>query len=322
VSDRSASPPGATLTKADREDLDRAFALARVDLRHHNAETRPPTLDQVVSQVVSADQCMHPDYEAWSDLIGIPKPVRRFNRKVWEWVYILQAARQHEMLQKGRRAVGFGVGNEPLPAVFARYDVEVVATDQSASDDERVKSGGWAETGQLLVGVEGLLRPEIVDDDRARELIKTRRVDMNDVPDDLAPCDLAWSACALEHLGSPQQGMRFVQRTAELLAPGGIAVHTTELELTDRARTVDHGHLACYRPADLRSLADELTASGFEIDLNLHVSMETAEDRWVSVVLLHGPDLEAGERAHLKLALNDSVLTSVGLIIRRPPALR
>jgi hypothetical protein len=305
-------------SKAEREELDRAAALGRVDLREHNTDTMPPTLDHVVSQVVSAAQCTHPDYEAWSDLLGMPLSVRRFNRKVWEWVYILQAIRQCGLLREGRRAVGFGVGNEPLPAVFARYGLSVVATDQTEDSAGQVAAGNWAATGQLLRGIDGLLRPEIVSNDRARELIKPRAIDMNDVPDDLGPCHLTWSAGALEHLGSPARGLSFLRRSAELLAPGGIAVHTTELELIPREETVDHGHLACYRPADLNAFAEELTDGGFEIDLNLHVSMDTPEDRWVSVVLIHGPDLEAGEQAHLKLAVYDSVITSVGILIRRP----
>jgi hypothetical protein len=314
MSDRVATPPGGTLTKADREDLDRAGVLARVDLTEHNRDTQPPSFGRVVSQAASAAQCNHPDFARWLEMLGM-SPSVRFHRKAWEWSYILQATQQYGLLREGCRAVGFGVGNEALPAVFARYGLSVVATDQSAADDELVTSGGWAETGQLLSGIDNLLRPEIVANERALELITTREVDMNDVPDDLGPCDIAWSACALEHLGSPDHGLRFIRRTAELLAPGGIAVNTTELELTPREQTADHGYLSCYRPVDLRALADELRADGYEIELNLHVALETAEDRWVSVIVQHGPDLEAGELAHLRLAVADSVLTSVGIIV-------
>ena len=59
---------------------------------------------------------------------------------------------------------------------------------------------------------------------------------MNAVPDDLGRFDLVWSSCALEHLGTPQAGLDFIMRTLDLLEPGGLAVHTTELELTPRAR--------------------------------------------------------------------------------------
>ena len=103
-----------------------------------------------------------------------------------------------------------------------------------------------------------------------------------------------------------------------MLAPGGIAVHTTELELTGRESTADWGHLACYRPADLRALQRRVIDAGFEMPMNLHITMDTPEDRWVSVVLKQGPELAAGERSHLKVAIFDSVCTSVGIIIHRP----
>jgi hypothetical protein len=304
------------LTQADRENLDRQLALGRVDLTEHNADSRPPEFGTVVSQTPSAQQFEHPDFLRWESLLGFDHWADGFHRKVWEWAYILQAGRQYGVLSGGRRAVGFGVGNEPLPAVFARHDMSVIATDLTDIDEaESVQR--WAETGQRLRGIEGLLRPDIVADERAMELIETRSVDMNRIPE-LPPCDLIWSAGSLEHLGSPERGIEFVRRTADLLAPGGIAVHTTEMDLVPHEQSIDYGELVCYQPADLRRLASVLRDDGYEVDLNLHVAMETPADRWVSVVLLHGFDLAAGESAHLKVALGESVLTSMGIIVARP----
>jgi hypothetical protein len=321
MSELPITPLGAPLTKADRENLDRAAALARVDVSEHNAGSPLPEYGTVVSQATSASQFAHPDHREWVKVLAIPDIVGRFNRKVWEWTYILQASRQHGVLEPGRRAIGFGVGNEPIPAALARYGMSVLATDQfeeAEGDFEAV--GQWAQTGQLLRGIEGLLRPDTVANERLIELVRTRHVDMNELPDDLGQFDLAWSACAFEHLGSPEHGLRFARRTAGLLVPGGIAVHTTELELTRRETTADWGHLACYRIDDLRDLGRDLSAEGFEMDLNFHVPLDAPEDRWISVVLQHGPDLDAGELAHLKVALGDSVITSFGIMIRRPSA--
>jgi hypothetical protein len=316
------------LTKADRENLDRAAALSRVDLTEHNDPGRPPTFSSPVSQAVTAAQFADPDYVRWAELLGFAEAGKLIvlgttptvlNRKVWEWAFILQVAERHGLLKPGLTAVGFGVGNEPIPAVLARYGVSVIATDQAvpeAADWET--TGQWDTSGQLLTGVEGLLRPSIAPDERVAERVSVRRVDMNDVPADLGPCDIAWSSCALEHLGSPERGLEFVRRTARLLAPGGVAVHTTELELTDRETTADWGHLACYRPADIRRLAEQVAAQGLEMQLNLRVPMDTAEDRWVSVVLSHGPELGAGELSHLKVAMFESVCTSFGIVVRRP----
>ena len=174
-----------------------------------------------MSQAATAAQFSHPDYVRWAELLGFAEAgqlvVRGttptvFNRKVWEWAFILQAARQYGLLAPGRRAVGFGVGNEPIPAALVRHGVNVVATDQDVAEREDfAATGQWSSTGQLLTGMEGLLRPAIVRDSEMRSHVSIRRVDMNDVPDDLGPCDIAWSSCALEHLGSPEQGLEFVR---------------------------------------------------------------------------------------------------------------
>ena len=106
-------------------------------------------------------------------------------------------------------------------------------------------------------------------------------VDMNAIPDDLGLYDLVWSCCALEHLGSPQAGLDFVLETLRLLKPGGVAVHTTELELTRRADTADYGNVVVYRSADLDRLIGDIRHRRFEIDANWYVSLETASDRFV-----------------------------------------
>jgi hypothetical protein len=316
--------PTPFLSKADRENLDRASALNRVDLREHNRIGHAPAFSPVVSQATTSDQFEHPDYARWAEVLGFVENGKLIvrgtaptilHRKIWEWAFILQATEQYGLLQPGRTAVGFGVGNEPIPAAFARYGLSVIATDQDARS-----SKAWHTTGEWLTGVEGLLRPAIAPDERVMDLVAVRRVDMNDVPSDLGPYDVTWSSCALEHLGSPEKGLEFVLATSRLLAPGGIAVHTTEMELTRRETTADWGHLACYRPADLRWLADQVRAEGLDIELNFHVPMDTAEDRWISVVPSHGPELAAGELSHLKVAIGESVSTSFGILIHRPPA--
>jgi hypothetical protein len=137
---------------------------------------------------------------------------------------------------------------------------------------------------------------------------------MNSVPDDLGRFDLVWSCCALEHLGSPEAGLEFVVRTLDLLEPGGVSVHTTELELTPRAETSDDGNLAIYRKVDLDRLVERVRSLGFEIEPNWYVSLDTPADRWISLPP-YTDDL-----AHLKLGVGDSVSTSVGLLIRRPAA--
>lgn len=296
-------------------------ALASVDVSAHNAGSSPPTFDTVVSQVVSAAQFADPSFERLRRMlfpgdVTIPwgyshATVSVPHRKLWEFVYILKAAEQYGILEAGRRAVGFGVGQEPIPAALAHIGLSVLATDLEAGDEA---STAWAAGGQHMSGLHALSRPEVVPDDVLERRVSTRSVDMNAVPDDLGRFDLIWSSCAVEHLGSPEAGFDFILRTLDLLEPGGLSVHTTELELTPRDATADYGNMAVYRKEDLDGLAERIRTRGFEVETNWYVSMDAPADRWISL-----PPYPHDDPAHLKLVISDSVSTSVGLIVSRPP---
>jgi len=297
----------------------RARALALVDVTPHNAGSAAPTFERLVSQVVSAAQFSEPSFDKLRQVL-FPQEVRVawgseqarvdvLHRKTWEFCYILRAAEQDGKLAPGLTAVGFGVGQEPLPAALAQFGLSVLATDLDASAKE---SAAWAATGQHLSQLSALSRPDIVSDAVLAERVRVRPVDMNLVPDDLGRFDLIWSACALEHLGSPEAGTDFVLRTLALLRPGGIAVHTTELELTPRTETADYGHLAVYRVDDLNKLRSEVRRRGLEMEANWYVAMDSPADRWIAL-----PPYPHDDPAHLKLLIGESVSTSVGLLIRR-----
>ena len=117
-------------TAAAAPTINRARALARVDVSRHNTGGDPPTFDEVVSQVVSAAQFADPNFVRLREVmfpgtVTIPwgttqASVTVPHRKLWEFCYILRAAEQHGKLEPGSRAVGFGVGQEPIPAALAR----------------------------------------------------------------------------------------------------------------------------------------------------------------------------------------------------------
>jgi 2-polyprenyl-3-methyl-5-hydroxy-6-metoxy-1,4-benzoquinol methylase len=297
----------------------RAKALALVDVTSHNSGSAAPTFERLVSQVVSAAQFSEPSFDRLRQVL-FPQEMRVawgseqarvdvLHRKTWEFCYILRAAEQYGKLAPGLTAVGFGVGQEPLPAALAKFGLSVLATDLDASAEE---SAAWAATGQHLSQLSALSRPDIVSDAVLAERVRVRPVDMNLVPGDLGRFDLIWSACALEHLGSPEAGTDFVLRTLALLRPGGIAVHTTELELTPRTATADYGHLAVYRVDDLNKLRFEVRRRGLEMEANWYVAMDSPADRWIAL-----PPYPHDDPAHLRLLIGESVSTSVGLLIRR-----
>ena len=109
----------------------------------------PPSFDTVVSQVVSESQFSHPDFQRLRGVLfpsvglipcgSIHVPSTDMHRKLWEWCYILRAAEQHGKLVRGAKAVGFGVGSEPLPAALAHFGLSVLATDRAPEASE-----GWA----------------------------------------------------------------------------------------------------------------------------------------------------------------------------------
>jgi hypothetical protein len=108
--------------------------------------------------------------------------------------------------------------------------------------------------------------------------------------------------------------MNFVARALALLRPGGVAVHTTELNTSSDSDTVTEGRTVLYRARDLRALRDRLTASGHDVaPLDLSRGNDTL-DRFVDL-----PPYEPSE-PHLTLIFRGYSTTSTALIIRKGPA--
>jgi SAM-dependent methyltransferase len=114
-----------------------------------------------------------------------------------------------------------------------------------------------------------LCPPELFD-----EKVDFRVVDMNAIPEDLGQFDFVWSACAFEHLGSLQHGYDFIQNAARLLAPGGIGVHTTEMNCSSNGETLDRGSTVLFRRRDFERMAQALGGQGFQVELNFDLGNE------------------------------------------------
>lgn len=264
----------------------------------------PATLAAPVTQMCTASQMDEPVYAEW---------LRRMNRvphrhrKQWEFVFICQALEHYGMLQPGKRGVGFGVGVEPLPAIFALNGVSSVATDLPAGD---ARAEAWSLTQQHGAALEDLRDPTIVPDDVFDAHVRYEPADMNDIPHHLRGFDFCWSSCAFEHLGSITNGLRFVEESLRTLKPGGLAVHTTELNLTSNFRTVSRGDTVLFRRRDIERLALILTAQGHEVMPIKYDQGEHPDDRFVDV-----PPYCSD--VHLKVQLARYVSTSFGIIVRK-----
>ncbi|HET9034514.1 MAG TPA: DUF4214 domain-containing protein [Dokdonella sp.] len=244
-----------------------------------------------------------PVFRFWAnqlkDLPGRP------HRKLWEWCFIAQALYERNVLRKGSRGLGFAVGQEPLTALFASRGCTVVATDL---DQHLANREGWVEGNQHAAGLEQLNMRGICPEETLRNNVSFRSVDMREIPTDLRGFDFLWSSCALEHLGSLENGVDFVESAMKCLVPGGIAVHTTELNCDSNDETIEKGHDVIYRQRDLLRLVKTLEQRGHRVSpMNFSLG-KTESDLYVDEVPYKG-------MPHIRLRIGKFSSTSFGLIV-------
>ena len=210
------------------------------------------------------------------------------------------------MLATGRRGLGFGVGQDPLVALFAAEGCEVVATDQPP--DAAGAPGGTDGAAAWADGPETLNRAGLCPPDDFARRVRVRSVDMNAVPEDLRDFDFTWSSGALQHLGTLGAGADFVVAQMDCLRPGGVAVHTTEFLVSSDVDTVEAGDSVFYRRRDVEALAARLRRAGHDIDVDYALGSDP-EDVHV--------DVPPFSDVHLRTELGGYVTTSVALVVTK-----
>lgn len=267
---------------------------------------REPGFAAPVSQLVSESQFHCPRFQYWRQAFRMRPGL---NRKLWEYLYIANALDHTIGLRDGVRVLGFGVGRERLPAVLAARGCAVTATDFA-------EAGAWAARS-----LEDLMRPDdgaedphlahlpICDAERFRALVQYRSVDMNAIPQDLRGYDCLWSCGSLEHIGGLENGLTFVERAMACLRPGGVAVHTTEFNLSSNDVTYESPEMSFYRRRDIEGLADRLRAGGHRLTLNL--------TRGTGPIDNHVDKPPFDYDLTMNALVCGYLITSVGLIIRK-----
>lgn len=251
---------------------------------------------------VLARDFLHPEFARFCKLYNHPV---FSHRKLWEWAFIYHHVRAAGALKPGNRGLGFGVGREKLPSLFASLGAYVTATD-SPSDE-----AGWHESNEHSRDREQLFYGDIVDRSVFDERVSYEPVDMNDIPDRLEEFDFCWSSCALEHLGSLQHGIDFIINSVEkTLKIGGVACHTTELNLSSDEQTIETGKTVIYRKTDLERVCRVLEERGHSVD-----PLRIEPGLLLSDYLVDVPPYRYDP--HLKLELGQYVCTSVGVVARR-----
>jgi len=211
------------------------------------------------------------------------------------------------MLEEGRRGLGFGVGAEPLTAVFADRGASVLATDL---EPDEAKEAGWVHTDQHAQSKQDMNNRGICAPSKFDELVDFRFMDMNNIDKDLeGQFDFVWSACAYEHLGSIMHGLEFVVNSVKCLKPGGVAVHTTEFNCSSDNETLDHASTVLFRKRDMLALQKRLKLMGGEMEFNFNLGDLPLD--------LHIDTAPYKEDEHLKLQIMRWAVTSFGIIVRK-----
>jgi SAM-dependent methyltransferase len=237
-----------------------------------------------------------------------------YHRKIWELCYVSQVLFSEGQLEPGRRGICFGCGTEPLPSLFAKYGAVITATDL---DQSRPEAEAWQLTTQHASTVESLRRRDICPDSNALANIDFRAIDMNAIPSEFdGQFDFCWSTCALEHLGTLENGLKFIENSVRVLKPGGIAVHTTEFTLDD-GPTIDDDPCVLYQRRHFKDLAVRLGASGHDMVEFTFDPGSGVLDRFVDLPpYVNDPLIGPHQFAHLKLAFRGFTWTSAGIIVK------
>ena len=186
-----------------------AYQIVNTNIRKHNKQdTSLPSFAKPVCQIANTNQFFEEFFKKWA--VHEIRWQYGFNRKLWEYAYILNALDVYGKLSG--RGLGFGVGTEPTVPVMLRHGARLVVSDLS---DEEAQAKGWA--------------PMRFDED-FRSRLELRTIDMNKIPKDLQNFDFVWSCGSLETIGGLQAGLRFIEAAMGCLNSSGIAVHTTEFK--------------------------------------------------------------------------------------------
>ncbi len=261
--------------------------------------------ETLVSCMCTEEALRSDPFRTWAQRFG-ERP-DHMHRKIWEWCYIAQALEERGLLQNGKVGLGFAVGTEPLSAIFADSGARIMATDLFT---EEARARGWVQSDQHADGYDAINSRKHCDPAKLRQLVEFRFADMNNISSEFdGKFDFVWSSCSLEHLGSLEHGKAFIYNAMKCLKPGGVAVHTTEYNLSSNTTTIESGATVLFRKQDIEDIVATLRSQRHQIDIDWSDGQGYA-DGFIDV-----PPYK--QEVHLKLQIAGYIVTSLGMIIRK-----
>ena len=242
-----------------------------------------------------------------------------YHRKLWEFAYVLQALHEHGQLTAGTRGLGFGCGVEPIPSYLASKGIFTTVTDLP---HEEAKAKGWVESNQHLQALESAFHAHLVSRDAFDSLVEIQETDMNRIPATLRGYDFCWSICALEHLGSIQKGLDFIENSLDTLRPGGLSVHTMEFNVEGDGPTTDNWMTVLFQRKHLEFISCRLREKGHWVaDLDFDMG-DKPMDKFIDVPpwthdMPKAMSDRIGNPYHLKLGIDGFIATCFGIIVRK-----
>jgi hypothetical protein len=191
--------------------------------------------------------------------------------------------------------------------------VRVLATDRPQEGDP----DGWSATGQHAASLDVLFKENLIGKREFDDRVTFAPADMTNIGHLKSQgYDFLWSSCAIEHLGSLQAGVDFIEASLPLLKVGGIGVHTTEYNVSSNAETLAEGRDVIYRQRDIEAIGQRLRALSARLS---RPDFDPGDDP-ADVEFDHEPFFH-NRRSHIKLLYQGFVTTSMLLIIERynPP---
>ncbi|MBZ4655022.1 MAG: hypothetical protein JG781_2379 [Peptococcaceae bacterium] len=230
----------------------------------------------------------------------------KYHRKLWEYCFIYESLLERGYLQPGKKGLGFAVGKEPLTAAFASHGCRITSTDLEL---EKAQAQGWTLSNQHCNSILDLNKRGICDPYLFNSLVTFKYMDMNKIDNETFNVyDFTWSSCAFEHCGSIDLGKKFIINQMNCLKPGGIAIHTTEYNLSSNKNTIETGPTVLFRKQDIEWIVDNLRALGHSINIDYTVGKGEIES-----IVAKQTDTDY----HLRLHLDGYITTSIGLIITK-----